>query len=323
MLSTPELEPPYSSPLSWPGHANGVAAITGHYGPLRTAVTSVLRRRSEVFTGVDQPERLAETLRASREVRRDADIPLILVTELRPPGLLTALCQRRRLQSMTTDYENLVEVASDLGTTRLVVCSSAFLYGDDGGRRLRPTAPVERQAAAAGALAAERAAQRFHTLGGSAVVLRFGWVYDEQDLITSRVLATARKGWRLLDGAGEDVVPAISPRDAATAVLAALAVPPGTYNVSDGRSVTSDDINAALEEITGQRLHPLYDLRWGAGGLFGVSRNLDDMEFRDLTSWRPQDPSLSSWLRHTPFRNIGDRSRRATSNRCSSDRCAP
>jgi nucleoside-diphosphate-sugar epimerase len=195
------------------------------------------------------------------------------------------------------EYGSLARAARDLGADRLVVCSSAFLYADDGGRPLLASSPVVPGAETVGAHAAEEAARLFTSLGGCSVVLRLGWVFGDCDPMTAKVVSAAQKGWQLIEGRPSSWVAAIASTDAARAIHAALVMPPGTYNVSNGQPVTQGAINAVLEQATGKVLHPLYDASWGESGtLFGASRLLADHRFGELTGWLPTGTDLCHHL---------------------------
>jgi nucleoside-diphosphate-sugar epimerase len=129
----------------------------------------------------------------------------------------------------------------------------------------------------------------FTGLGGESVVLRLGWTCGPGEPITRRVLSAARLGWRLVDGDPAAWVAMIAEPDAASAVLPALTVPPGIYNVTDGAPVTQGMLNTGLEAALGRPLHSLNDPGWGRdGSLFGFSRRIADARFGDLTGWRPR-----------------------------------
>jgi nucleoside-diphosphate-sugar epimerase len=174
------------------------------------------------------------------------------------------------------------------GAIRLIVISTVFLYGSDGGLILDPGSPIQEAAETARAADAERAARLFASLGGESVILRLGWAYGREDGITSRVLAAARRGWQLIDGEPGAWLAMIAETDAADAVLPALALPAGTYNLTDGCPVTQAAVNARLGAAAGRSLHPLNDPRWGEGILFGPSRRIIDHTFGDLTGWHPR-----------------------------------
>jgi nucleoside-diphosphate-sugar epimerase len=89
----------------------------------------------------------------------------------------------------------------------------------------------------------------------------------------------------------------IAEPDAARAVLPALTLPPGTYNVTDGCPVTQATLNARLAAALGKNLHPLDDPYWGRRGvLFGHSRRITDGRFHDLVGWHAQVPRAAEDL---------------------------
>ena len=63
------------------------------------------------------------------------------------------------------------------------------------------------------------------------VVLRFAWFRAGPDV--KNILAGVRKGWAPVPGAPGAYWPAVSHEDAASAVVAALGVPGGIYEVCD------------------------------------------------------------------------------------------
>jgi hypothetical protein len=88
----------------------------------------------------------------------------------------------------------------------------------------------------------------------------------------------------------------IAESDAAGAVLPALALPAGTYNVTDGCPVTQATVNARLAAAAGHRLHPLDDPHGGERTLFGPSRMIIDHAFGELTGWRPETSRAAEGL---------------------------
>jgi len=154
----------------------------------------------------------------------------------------------------------------------LVVCSTAFLYIEDHGRPLETSSPIAPRAETAEAFATERAAELFKVLRGRSVVLRLGWVFGDHDPISGRVVSMAAKGWRLIEGDPHAAISSIAATDAAAAILAAPAAPPGLYNVSDGRPVSQAAVNASLEWAAGNGLHSLYDPAWGSNSTLCSAR---------------------------------------------------
>ena len=222
---------------------------------------------------------------------------VVLVAEPYLPGLITTLSHRHRARTLVASYASAARTAHDLSAGQLVVCSTAFLYPDDKGRPLQPTAPTDPRAETVAEHAAERAARVFAALGGRSVILRLGWVFGDHDPITGRVRSAARNGWRLIDGDPAAWVAAISAGDAAGAIHAAADAPPGVYNIADGRPVTQAGINAALQEAAGRSSTRRTTRTGEAGTLFGASRRLDGTSFTEHTGWRPAGPGISQYLR--------------------------
>jgi nucleoside-diphosphate-sugar epimerase len=219
----------------------------------------------------------------------------VFVTDPRPPGLATRLSHRFRAAALATGFEQAAETARRHGAARAIVLSSAFIYADDCGLPLDPTSPTLTAAETVPAAAAEQAASRFTSLGGESVVLRLGWACGAAEAITDRVLSAAWRGWRLIDGDPDAWLALITEGDAAEAVLPALAVPPGVYNVTDGAPITQGLLSALLETASGKTLHRFHDPSWGREGiLFGLSRRITDTTFSDLTGWRPRASTAES-----------------------------
>jgi len=175
------------------------------------------------------------------------------------------------------------------GATTLVALSSALLYGPaaDDSRWLDP--PPE----TAEAQAAEAAAEAFSGLGGRSVVLRLGWPYGHGDRLTWQVLRAAGKGWQLLDGPVGAFVPTVEISDAATAAVAALDMPPGSYDVTDRVPRAQWELSDALAAGLERPLFPLYDPRWGYGRLLGASPPLRGTAFAAAADWRPVHPDAA------------------------------
>ena len=261
--------------------------LIGAPSPLRSAVAQQLQASSALLACLDIPARLSCPAVTSGNGLAGATV--VFVTLPRLPGLAARLRQRYRGPALAAGFEQAVSAARHHGAARVVVLSTAFRYDDDDGLTLHPGSPTLEAAETAPAAAAERAARLFTSLGGDSVVLRLGWTYGREEAITRRVLAAARRGWRLIDADPGAWVALIAEPDAARAVRPALTVPPGTYNLTDGCPVTQGMLNARLEAALGRPLHSLDELGWGADGtLFGPSRKIADRTFGDLTGWQPQ-----------------------------------
>jgi hypothetical protein len=281
-----------------PTKSSGVVLV-GRPGGLREEVANTFGTgnfpgATEVIAQVGHPRQFTDALRSVPKKLVLDGAAVVLVTEPSLPGLGTWLRYRHRARGLNAHYASLATWARESGASQLVVCSTAFLYTDDGGRPLKTSSLIEPRAETVAAYAAEQAAQVFTSLGGRSVILRLGWVFGHRDPITTRVVSAAAKGWQLIEGEPGSWVATISAADAARAAHVAITLAPGTYNVSDNRPLTQAAINAALEEAAGKRLHPLYDPDWGESStLFGSSRRLARGHFGELTGWRPEGSGAS------------------------------
>ena len=82
-------------------------------------------------------------------------------------------------------------------------------------------------------LDAEHQADRFTRAGRTGVVLRFGFLYGPGDDMTLMLVDAVRRGWYPLLGAADGYSSWVTHEDAAAAIVAALDVPAGVYNVVD------------------------------------------------------------------------------------------
>lgn len=271
--------------------------LVGRAGGLRDEAARHFGTVAPIIAQVDHTSQLTDIVAGRKGVRPLAGAGIVFIAEPFLPGLGTRLRNRHRSRGLMAQYAALARVLRRLGADRLVVCSSVFLYSDDAGQPLLPTSPIEPRAETVAAHAAENAARVFTSLGGQSVILRLGWVFDDYDPITAKLVSAAEKGWKLIEGRPSSWVAAIASGDAVRAIHAGFAAPPGTYNVSDGQPVTQGAINAVLERATGKVLHPLYDASWGESGtLFGASRLVADDHFAALTGWQPTGTDLCHYL---------------------------
>jgi nucleoside-diphosphate-sugar epimerase len=193
----------------------------------------------------------------------------------------------------TEGARNLAEAASAAGAACFVQESIAFLYGEHGDdlidaertpiRETRFTEPVR---------AAEAACTQFAESGGRGVVLRFGIFVAPDSDQTLTVMRAARRGMAIEPGRPDGWFPAIDARDAARAVVAALAAPNGTYDVVNDEPMTRKDASAALAGAVGRkRLWAVPSAKKVVGPL-ADSQRVSNRRFRDATGWTPRVPSL-------------------------------
>ncbi|WP_158896279.1 NAD-dependent epimerase/dehydratase family protein [Amycolatopsis anabasis] len=192
-----------------------------------------------------------------------------------------------------------VDAASAAGVGRVVQESVSMLYRDQGANWVDEDSPVDRYPNTLGNHAAEANANRF---GGTAVVLRFGLFYGPGAAHSEQFLAQARHHIGLVLGPAGTYLSSIHLADAASAVVAALAAPAGTYNVVDDEPLSKRDYAAALSAAAGKT--PWVRGPGRAALLLGdrltsLTRSLrvSNAKFRSATGWSPRYPSArEGWL---------------------------
>jgi nucleoside-diphosphate-sugar epimerase len=195
----------------------------------------------------------------------------------------------------------LVDAALATGVRRFVQESFAPLYEDGGDRWIdeewpqRPT-PYNRTT-----LDAERSAARFTAAGGVGVVLRFAGFYGP-DAFLRDMIGIVRRGWAPLPGPAQAYWSSVSHDDAATAVVAALELPAGTYNVCDDEPLTRREWADALADAAAAT-HPRLVPRWLAalGGstmeLLSRSQRMTNAKLARASGWAPRWRSAREGLR--------------------------
>ena len=117
--------------------------------------------------------------------------------------------------------------------------SIAFVYGEHGDAWIdASTTQLADSPFTEPVRAAEASAARFSASGGRGVVLRFGVFQAADSHHATSIFKAARRGILLDLGRPNGYLPAIDADDAASAVVAALDVPAGTYDVVDDEPVT-------------------------------------------------------------------------------------
>jgi nucleoside-diphosphate-sugar epimerase len=207
------------------------------------------------------------------------------------PGAWKATDRIRREGAAT-----LAAAARDSGVGRYVQESFAGIYEDGGDRWLDESSPVRPARYNRTVLDAERAAEAFTSGGGVGVALRFGFFYGPGDGFTATVIRAVRKGVFPLFGRPDAYTAQIHHDDAAAAVVAALGVPAGIYNVADDEPMTRRDFADALAGMLGvapPRLLPPWMARLGGsvGEMLARSIRLSNGKLRAASEWLPRYPS--------------------------------
>ncbi len=192
----------------------------------------------------------------------------------------------------------LVNAALASGIRIYVQPSVTFVYQDLGDTALYESAPVDAPWPLSSARDAEREASRITARGGEGVVLRCASFYGAAAASTHEMIRLAR--WRLLPlvGTGEQYVSSIHVDDAATAVVAALSVRAGIYNVSDDESLPARVHLQAFTEAFGFKPPRRVSLRTArlllgpAAEILGRSQRVANTMFRSASGWAPRYASV-------------------------------
>jgi nucleoside-diphosphate-sugar epimerase len=151
-------------------------------------------------------------------------------------------------------------------------------------------------------IAAEANAARCAAAGGTAVVLRFGIFYGPGAAHSEMLLALARRYITVVTGSPDGYASSIQMTDAATAVVAALHAPTGTYNVVDDRPLTKREYADALATAAGTaawlRIPGRATLLFGdRAASLTRSLRVSNARFRKATGWAPRYPDArAGWL---------------------------
>lgn len=236
---------------------------------------------------------------AVREAAAGSDAVVHLATNVPALGRAArrdAWDLHNRLRVEATSH--LVAAARATGAVRFVKESITFTYRDAGDRWIDESAPLLDAPALADTVRGEDLALEFAADGGTAVVLRFGLFYGGSgNRGTEEALRLAR--WRRATVAGppDAYLSSIHAQDAATAVVAALGVPTGVYNVVDDEPMTRQAYLDAFTVAFGiPRVRPtptrlLRLVARGAAAGLVASQRVSNHRFRGATGWAPRHPS--------------------------------
>jgi 2-alkyl-3-oxoalkanoate reductase len=144
---------------------------------------------------------------------------------------------------------NLADAAMAEGTVgRMIQESFAPIYPDSASEWIDERSPVRPARYNRSTLDAESNAMRIGAEGRAAVVLRFGAFYGPNDPFTTQLVEMVRRGVFPLFGHPDGYFSFVEHGDAARAVVAALAVPPGIYNVVEREPMRRRELATGLAE---------------------------------------------------------------------------
>ena len=227
------------------------------------------------------------------------DVVVNLATKIPPPSRAarpSAWTEGERIR--TEASRNLVDAALAAGAERFVQESIAFLYPDRGDAWIDEDVPIDPPALGRANQAAEAQAGRFTEAGGVGVVLRFGQFYAWESAHTEYMRRMARRRLPALPGPKTAYAPAIAGDDAAAAVVAALGVPAGIWNVTDDEPLTREEFHRAMTRALGVGM-PLSTgtllLRLSTNTRFYLrSQRISNRRFKAATGWSPRYPDAAA-----------------------------
>ena len=196
---------------------------------------------------------------------------------------------------------NLVFAGLAAGSKRLIQESFAPAYPDHGDEWIDETTDIAPARYSRSLLDSENAARQFSSRGSAGVILRFGLFYGRGDQFVDTAVDSIRRGWSPFLGRKSAFIAMISHDDAAAAVVAALGVPSGTYNVVDD-PVRRGDLAESVAKALGVRSprHLPAWVTWLAGGVgrtIGRSLRVSNRKLREASHWRPSFANtIEGWL---------------------------
>jgi nucleoside-diphosphate-sugar epimerase len=200
---------------------------------------------------------------------------------------------------------NLVIAARAVGAKRLIAQSIAFAYAPEGERVVDEDAPLHLEAPPPwGAAVAAIAALERDTLeaqGMDGVVLRYGTLYGSgtwYDADGGQVADAVRAGKMPLVGDGEGMSSFLHVDDAASAAVAAIDGPPGTYNVVDDEPAPAREWLPAYAEALGgpepERIsvdEAVERAGWLSAHRMTEQRGASNTRAHERLGWRPEHPT--------------------------------
>ena len=260
-------------------------------------VTAVSRGREKSVTLQLQGARPAEVdLFAPDELGRSVaghDVVINLATAIPPatrallPG---AWRQTARIRSIASP--NLIRIAAETGVTRVIQEAFAGIYEDRGEDWIDEQSPVRPARYNRAVMDAERAVEAFAQRRGVGIVLRFAFFYGEDSDFLQQTIQAVKQGWAPALGSPEGFISSVSHDDAASAVVEALTVDSGLYNVVDDEPVAKREFYTSLAEALGvgpPRFPPRFVARLlgSLGETLARSQRISNRMLRSASRWSP------------------------------------
>jgi len=197
----------------------------------------------------------------------------------------------------TEASQNLALAAIATRARRFIQESFAPAYPDRGEEWISEDVDIQPPKYIESVRHAESAAAEFTKSGGTGVVLRFSMFYGPDSSLTLDMLKSVRSGFAPAFGGPKAYMSSIYTDDVASAVLAALSVPAGVYNVTDDVPMPrreAFDLLAKAMRVRSPRMMPRWvtNLFGSIGETLGRSQRVSNARFKNASGWAPKVPSL-------------------------------
>ena len=209
--------------------------------------------------------------------------------------LRSAWRQNDRIRRMAS--RNLVAAARRSGVRGFIQESFAPVYPDCGEQWIDETVPISPARYNRSIEDAENNALSFSDDGRRGIVLRFGAFYGADARHCMDLVHAVRKGWAPMPGSPDAFMSSITHDDAARAVVAAVNVQSGIYNITDDEPVSrreyADTLAFALGVPAPKFPPPGFKFLLGsAGRLLARSQRISNGKFRQATGFTCRYPSV-------------------------------
>jgi nucleoside-diphosphate-sugar epimerase len=192
---------------------------------------------------------------------------------------------------------NLVEAALAGGASRYIQESFAPIYPDRGDQWIDESTPAKAARYNRAVLDAEASAQRFTAHGQTGIALRFAYLYGPDSPMTLETIRYVQRGLAPVFGSPQAYFPSLSHDDAAAAVVAALGLPAGIYNVSDDEPLRRREYIDSLDKALGvpaPKLVPGWIVKFlgSLGDTLARSQRISNRKLKAASGWTPRYPSM-------------------------------
>jgi nucleoside-diphosphate-sugar epimerase len=192
---------------------------------------------------------------------------------------------------------HLVDAALLAGVGRFIQESSALTYRDHDGEWVDESMPIAPAKYNRTIADAEAACARFCEDGAAGVVLRFAAFYGPDALQLKDMVKLVQRGLSPIPGRPDAYFSSLSHEDAARAVLAAMNVPSGVYNVVDDEPLKREEFFRSMAEalsVPPPKLLPEWTayLFGSLGETLARSLRISNLKLREAAGWTPLYPSV-------------------------------